>query len=147
MRKIPIARTLKRRWIPLVFVLVLPVSGLLVARLHRIFASADLNPFAGAGIDIVQFNPKYIGYEVFGPPGSTADINYWDAEANVHQVNRAPLPWSYTVVTVLPAVSANILAQGDRGQIGCRIKIDDELRDERYFNGTNAQTFCLVKSG
>ena len=140
-------RTLKRHWIPLVFVVVLAVSGVLIARLHKVFASADLNANAGAGVDIVQFNPKYIGYEAFGPPGTTADINYWDAEANVHQLNDVPLPWSYTVVTVLPAVEATMIVQGNSGQIGCRIKIDNELLDERRAVGGNAQTFCLVKSG
>jgi hypothetical protein len=142
-----VTSTLKKLWIPLVFVVVLSVSAVVVMRLHKIFASQDLNPNAGAGIEIVQFNPKYVAYEAFGPPGTTADINYWDAEANVHQLNGVPLPWSYTVVTVLPAVQANMIVQGDSGQIGCRIKIDDKLLDERRALGTNAQTFCLVKSG
>jgi hypothetical protein len=138
---------LKRHWIPLVFVVVLALSAVIVARLHRIFASQDLNANAGAGIEIVQFNPKYIGYEAFGPPGTIADINYWDAEANVHQLNNVPLPWSYTVVTVLPAVQGNMIVQGNSNEIGCRIKIDDVVRDERRAIGGNAQTFCLVKSG
>jgi hypothetical protein len=89
-RRILVTRTLKRHWVPLVFVVVLAVSGVLIARLHKVFASADLNANAGAGVEIVQFNPKYIGYEAFGPPGTTADINYWDAEANVHQLNDVP---------------------------------------------------------
>ncbi len=126
---------------------VLALSAVIVARLHRIFASQDLNANAGAGIEIVQFNPKYIGYEAFGPPGTIADINYWDAEANVHQLNNVPLPWSYTVVTVLPAVQGNMIVQGNSNEIGCRIKIDDVVRDERRAIGGNAQTFCLVKSG
>ncbi|MGH3556489.1 MAG: MmpS family transport accessory protein [Mycobacterium sp.] len=140
-------RALKRHWIPLVFVVVLAVSGVVIGRLHGIFASQDLTASGGAGIEIVQFNPKYIGYEAFGPPGTTADINYWDAEANVHQLNDVSLPWSYTIVTVLPAVQANMMVQGNSGEIGCRIKIDDELLDERRAIGGNAQTFCLVKSG
>jgi hypothetical protein len=147
LRTIPVTKTLKKLWIPLVFVVLLSVSGVVVMRLHKIFASQDLNPNAGAGIEIVQFNPKYVAYEAFGPPGTTADINYWDAEANVHQLNGVPLPWSYTVVTVLPAVQANMTVQGTGDQIGCRIKIDDRLLDERRAIGINAQTFCLVKSG
>lgn len=146
-KAISATRGLKKAWIPLVFVVVIAVSSVAVARLHRIFASQDLNANAGAGIEIVQFNPKYIGYEVFGPPGTTASINYWDAEANVHQLDGVALPWSYTVVTVLPAVMANISAQGNTGEIGCRIKIDNRLLDERRAVGGNAQTFCLVKSG
>ncbi|TDH55927.1 transport acessory protein MmpS [Mycobacterium eburneum] len=142
-----VARVLKRLWIPLVFVVVLAVSGLIVSRLHRIFGSEDLNANAGAGIEIVQFNPKVVTYDVFGPAGSTASLNYWDAEANVHQVNNAVLPWSYTISTTLPSVAANIMVQGDSDQISCRITIDDEVRDERHAAGRNAQTYCLVKSG
>lgn len=154
MKRIPVARVfkrlpgaLKRHWIPLIFVVVLTISGVVVGRLHKVFASRDLNANAGAGVEIVQFNPKYIGYEAFGPPGTIADINYWDAEANVHQLNNVALPWSYTVVTVLPAVMGNMIVQGNSNEIGCRIKIDNLVLDERRAVGGNAQTFCLVKSG
>jgi hypothetical protein len=136
---------LKRAWIPLVLVVVLAVSGLVVLRLHKIFASQDLNASAGAGIQIVQFNPKIVVYDVFGPAGTTARIDYFDADANTHEVNAA-LPWSITLSTTLPAVSANIMAQGDNDEIGCRITVDGTVRDEQSRNGLNAQTFCLVKS-
>jgi hypothetical protein len=129
-----------------VLLVVLTVSGFGVVRLHRIFGSQDLNAGAGAGIQIVQFNPKVVIYEVFGPAGTTASINYWDAEANTHQVDGVPLPWSYTISTTLPAVSANIMAQGDGDQIGCRITVDGVVREEKTVDGLNAQTFCLVKS-
>jgi hypothetical protein len=56
------------------------------------------------------------------------------------------LPWSITLSTTLPAVSGNIMAQGDGDEIGCRITVDGVVRDERSRNGINAQTFCLVKS-
>jgi hypothetical protein len=141
-----VTRMAKRGWIALVLLVVLTVSAFGVVRLHHIFASQDLNANAGAGIEIVQFNPKVVTYEVFGPPGTTASINYWDAEANTHQINGAPLPWSYTISTTLPAVSANIVVQGDSDQIRCRITVDGVVRDEKTSNGVNAQTFCLVKS-
>jgi Mycobacterium membrane protein len=135
----------KRAWIPLVLVIVLVVSGLMVTRLHKIFASQDLNAAAGAGIQIVQFNPKIMIYDVFGPAGTTAKIDYFDADANVHEVNEA-LPWSITLSTTLPSVSANIMAQGDSDEIGCRVTVDGTVRDEKSTDGLNAQTFCLVKS-
>jgi hypothetical protein len=141
-----INRLIKRWWIPLVLLVVLTVSGFGVTRLHRIFGSGDLNANAGAGIQIVQFNPKIVTYEVFGPAGTTASINYWDAEANTHQVNTAPLPWSYTISTTLPSVTANIMAQGESNQIGCRITVDGVIREEHTADGVDAQIFCLVKS-
>jgi hypothetical protein len=129
-----------------VLVVVLALSGLVVSRLHKIFGSADLNANAGAGIEIVQFNPKVVTYEVSGPAGATANINYWDENANTHQVNGAPLPWSFTISTTLPAVSANIMAQTDGNQISCKITVDGVVREQQNSAGHNAQTFCLVKS-
>ena len=145
MKVIPVTGVATRVWIPLVFVVVLAASGLIVVRLHKVFGSEDLNAAAGAGIEIVQFNPKIVVYDVFGPPGSTAKIDYFDADANTHEVNVA-LPWSTTLSTTLPAVSANIMAQGDGDQIGCRVTVDGVVRDQKSTDGRNAQTFCLVKS-
>lgn len=141
-----VTRVLKRAWIPLVLVVVLAVSALIVSRLHKIFGSQDLNANAGKGIEIVQFNPKVVVYDITGPPGATANINYWDENANTHQVNAAPLPWSTTISTTLPSVSANIMAQSDSGEISCKITVDGVVREQRSSDGHNAQTFCLVKS-
>jgi hypothetical protein len=145
-KAIPLTRVVKRAWIPLVLIVVLSISALGVTRLHKIFGSQDLNAGAGAGIEIVQFNPKIVLYEITGPPGTTANINYWDADANTHQVNGAPLPWQTTISTTLPAVSANIMAQSDGDEIGCRILVDGVVREQQHSDGHHAQTFCLVKS-
>ena len=141
-----ITQALKRAWIPLLLIVVLAVSILVVSRLHKIFGSEDLNANAGKGIEIVQFNPKVVLYEITGAPGSTANINYWDADANTHQVNNAPLPWSTTISTTLPSVSANIMAQSDGSRIDCKITVDGVVRDQQNSDGHNAQAFCLVKS-
>jgi hypothetical protein len=142
---IPIARVLKRAWIPLVLAVVLAASGYMVYRLHGIFGS-QANARSDPGIEIVQFNPKVVRYDVFGPAATTADINYWDADANTHQISAAPVPWSYTFSTVYPSVSANIMVQGDGDQIGCRITVDGVVQRENKSDGVSAQTFCLVKS-
>lgn len=139
-------KALGRVWIPLVFAVVLTVSGLVVFRLHAVFGSEDPNAHAGQGIEIVQFNPKVVTYEVLGPPGTVVSINYWDAEANTRQLNNVPLPWAFTFSTTLPSVSPNIVVQGDSTEIGCRVTVDDIVRAEQYSQGNNAQTFCVVKS-
>ena len=138
-------RLLKRIWIPVVLVVVLAISGLVVSRLHRMFASQDLNAGAGAGVEIVQFNPKVLVYDVFGSPGSTAQISYFDPDANVQSIT-VPLPWSITLSTLLPAVSASLMAQTDGDQIGCRVTVNGTVREEQSADGVNAQTYCLVKS-
>src|SRR5271163_350809 len=93
-----------RAWIPIVLLVVLAFSGLVVVRLHKVFGSQDLNANAGAGIEIVQFNPKIVVYDVLGPAGTSARIDYYDADANTYELNAA-LPWSTTISTTLPAVS------------------------------------------
>ncbi|MEE6167605.1 MULTISPECIES: MmpS family transport accessory protein [unclassified Mycolicibacterium] len=140
-----IGRAFKVLWIPLVLIVVLAISGLAVSRLHRMFGSEDLNANAGAGIEIVQFNPKVLVYDVYGPPGATAQISYFDPDANIHQVNTT-LPWSVTLSTTLPTVSANLMARSDSDQIGCRVTVNGTVREEQAANGVNAQTYCLVKS-
>lgn len=141
-----VTRVLKQGWIPVLLVVVLAISALIVSRLHKIFGSEDLNANAGKGIEIVQFNPKVVVYEISGSPGTTANINYWDENANTHQVNNVPLPWTTTISTTLPSVSANIMAQSDGPTISCKITVDGIVRDNQNSNGHNAQTFCLVKS-
>ena len=145
MKAVPVTGVVARVWIPLVLVVVLAVSGLVVMRLHKVFGSQDLNANAGAGIEIVQFNPKIVVYDVLGPAGTSARIDYYDADANTHEVNAA-LPWSTTISTTLPAMSANIMVQSDSDHIGCRITVDGTVREEKSTDGVNAQTFCLVKS-
>ncbi|MBB5162972.1 hypothetical protein HNP02_002920 [Mycobacterium sp. AZCC_0083] len=145
MRSIPVGRWLKKIWIPLVLIVVLAISGLVVSRLHKMFASQDLNANAGSGIEIVQFNPKVMVYDVYGPPGSTAQIGYFDPDANVHSIT-ATLPWSVTLSTTLPSVSASLVARSDTDQIGCRVTVNGTVREEQSANGVNAQTYCLVKS-
>src|ERR1700741_4303102 len=136
MRGIPVGRGvamlgrgMKKVWIPLVLIVVLAVSGLVVSRLHKMFASEDLNANAGKGIEIVQFNPKVLVSDVYGPPGSTAQISYFDPDANVHSVN-APLPWSITLSTTLPTVSASLMARSSGDQIGCRVTVNGTGREE-----------------
>lgn len=138
-------RALKHAWIPLLLIVVLAVSGLVVSRLHKMFASENLNAGAGAGIEIVQFNPKVMVYDVYGSPGTTAQISYFDPDANVHLLT-APLPWSITLSTTLPTVSANLMAQTDGDEIGCRVTVNGTVREEQSASGVHAQTYCLVKS-
>lgn len=143
MKSIPVGRGLKKIWIPLVLIVVFAISGLVVSRLHRQFASEDLNANAGAGIEIVQFNPKVMVYDVYG--SGNAQISYFDPDANVHFVT-VPLPWSITLSTTLPTVSGNLMAQTDGDQIGCRVTVNGVVREEKSADGIHAQTYCLVKS-
>lgn len=139
---------LKRLWIPLLIVVVVAIAGVVVYRVHGVFGSNNETTRAGAGLanDTKPFNPKRVTYEIFGQGGAVATINYLDLDAQPQKVPDARLPWSLTLTTTAPSASANIVAQGDGGLIGCRIIVNDQVEDEKTSDGVNAQTFCLVKS-
>lgn len=142
-----IAATAKRFWIVLVVLLVIVVAAFCVHRLRGIFGAHDnRQTSSGMAEDIKPFNPKHVVYEVYGPPGTVADINYLDINAQPRRVDNVPLPWTLSVITTLPSVSVNVVAQGNSDQIGCRIIVNNVVKDERVTNELNAQTFCIVKS-
>lgn len=140
-------RVLARVWIPLIMVVVVVVAGFTVSRIRGIFGSHKLQTYAGSMADDENnSDPKQLTYEIFGPPGTIADINYIDEEGQPHQVNNAEIPWSFTIVTTAPSMVGNILAQGDSNVLGCRITADGEVKDERTSHEVNAYTYCFVKS-
>jgi len=148
MQRVSIGNRLMRQWMLLVAVLVVAIAGFSVYRLNGIFGSHDVTstPSGGAN-EIVPFNPKRVVLEVFGPPGTVATITYLDVNAQPQRVDDTTLPWTYDTTTTQPTVFVNVSAQGDSDSIGCRIKIDDAVKDERTVNTLNAYTFCLDKSG
>ena len=148
MQRVSIGNRLLRRWMLLVAVLVVAIAGFAVYRLNGIFGSHDVTstPSAAAN-EIVPFNPKHVVLEVFGPPRTVATITYLDVNAQPQRADAVTLPWAYDTTTTQPAVFVNVSAQGDSDSIGCRIKIDDIVKDERTIDTLNAFTYCLDKSG
>jgi hypothetical protein len=131
----------------LVAAAVVAAAGFSVYRLHGIFGSHNTTSAAGRlANEDTSFNPKNVTLEVFGSPGSVATINYLDADTQPQQVLNATLPWSHTITTTLPAIFTNIVAQGDSDSLGCRITVNEVVKDERIVNAVNAYTFCLDKS-
>jgi Mycobacterium membrane protein len=148
MPRFSIGSRLLRQWILLVAVLVVAVAGFAVYRLNGIFGSRDVvSTPSGAANEIVPFNPKHVVMEVFGPPGTVATITYLDVNAQPQRAVGVTLPWTYDETTTQPTVFVNVSAQGDGDSLGCRIKIDDVIKDERTVNALNAFAYCLDKSG
>jgi Mycobacterium membrane protein len=126
---------------------VIGAGGLTVSRLHNIFGSEKHVSYADSTIkETKPFNPKHLTYEIFGPPGTVADIGYFDIDGDPQNVKGANLPWSVDFALTKPAVVGSIVAQGDSDSIGCRIVVDGEVKAERISNETNAYTYCLLKS-
>lgn len=140
-------KMVRKAWLPLVIAVVVVIGTFAVFRLHGMFGQAELTrPGSGLANDPAPFNPKKVTYEIFGPPGTVATINYLNLDAEPQIARNVTLPWSLTLTTTAPAASANIVAQGDSDTIGCRVLVDGVLKDEKTSTGVNAQTFCLVKS-
>lgn len=128
-----IVRVLGRFWIPLVVLLVIGTGGFIVSRVHGIFGSEKRPSYAEGHITGPQpLLSKQVRYEVFGPAGTVADISYFDVNAQPQRVDGAQLPWSLTLTSNSPAVVADIVAQGDRHSIGCRIMIEASSRPKEF---------------
>ncbi|MCV7401927.1 hypothetical protein H7K24_17435 [Mycobacterium fragae] len=137
----------KRAWVPLVITVLFVIAGFAVYRLHGAFTERGATSAVRAQADDIRpFNPKHVMLEVFGAAGSVADINYLDVDATPQRVDGRRLPWTYSVATTAPAVSVNVVAQGDGAVIGCRITVNGHIKDQRTVAGIHPQTFCLVKS-
>lgn len=123
------------------------LSGFAIYQMHGIFGSHQSASASGGGADrIVAFNPKLVLYEVYGPNETAGSISYLDENANPISADFTTLPWSVQVSTTLPSMFANLVAQGNSDNIGCRITVNGQLREDQSSSGHEAQAFCLVKA-
>jgi hypothetical protein len=142
-------RLFKKAWIPLLLVVVVAVGGYAVVRIRDAFGANGAVMAADGNADNTKpFNPKHITYEITGSAGGSVNLDYLDADGQPHRVDAAALPWSYTVVTTLPSMSANVVAQGDTDVSGlrCRVVVDGQVRDDRTSDEYQPFIYCLVKS-
>ncbi|MFV0495034.1 MmpS family transport accessory protein [Mycobacterium sp.] len=141
-----LAKVVRRAWLPLLIVAVVAVGGFTVARVKSFFLSQQANVLTSAKVDdSTPFKPKVVKYEIFGSAGH-ANVNYLDLSASPQRIDGAPLPWTLVLSTTAPSVFPTISAQSDGDYLGCRITVDDEVKDENIANGVHALTSCLVKS-
>ena len=146
-RGFSIFRVLRRLWVPLVIVAVVVAGGFTVSRLHGIFGSEKQLSYSDTRVDNAKpFNPKHLRYEVFGAPGTVADISYFDVNGDPQHLKGAHLPWSLEFAISSTTAVGNVMAQGDSDNIGCRILVDDVVKAEKTVNETSAFIFCLLKS-
>ncbi|WP_218162018.1 MmpS family transport accessory protein [Mycobacterium malmoense] len=142
-------RVFKRVWMPLLLVVVIALGAYTVVRIRDTFgAHGAVTGGEGNADNTKPFNPKHITYEITGAPSGTVNVNYLDENGQPHLVDAAPLPWSFTIVTTLPSMSANIVAQGstDVDALRCRVIVDGQVRDDRKTNDYQPFIYCLVKS-
>ncbi|RDH76124.1 hypothetical protein DVS77_23955 [Mycolicibacterium moriokaense] len=138
---------MKRLWIPLLVLVVIGAGAFTVSRLHGVFGTKNQTSYADTSANEKEtFNPKHLKYEVFGSPGSVADISYFDVHADPQFITQVSLPWVLQFDITQATAVGSIMAQGNSNQIGCRITVDDEVRAEKVSNQVNAFTSCLLKA-
>jgi hypothetical protein len=133
--------------VPLVILAVVVAGGFTVSRLHGIFGSDKQLSYSDTRVDEAKpFNPKHVRYEVFGEPGTVAEISYFDVNGEPQHLKGARLPWSLEFAATSATTVGNVVAQGDGDRIGCRIFVDDVVKAEKTSQETSAFTFCLLKA-
>jgi hypothetical protein len=143
---VQIAKLVRDAWLPLLIVAVVVIGGFTVARVKSFFGANETGVMTSGRLDDSKpFKPKVVKYEIFGS-ASHANVNYLDLSAEPRRVDGAPLPWTLVLSTTAPSVFPNVVAQSDGDRLGCRITVDDEVKDEKEATGVHALTFCLVKS-
>ncbi len=130
---------------PLVALIVIAVVGFGVNRIreksHAISHPATTRPIPAT---VVQINPKNVTYEVFGDLGSGGKVSYANLKSEPVQVVLTSLPWSVSETTMSAAVSLSLVAQVDGDSLGCRIRVNGEIREEHVVNHTGAAVACTV---
>jgi hypothetical protein len=140
------AKIVRNAWLPLLIVAVVVIGAFTVLRVKSFYTADQEDNLTAAKVDDSKpFKPKVVKYEIFGT-GSRANVNYLDLSAEPKRLDGAPLPWTLVLSTTAPSVFPNISAQGDGDSLGCRITVDDEVKDEKISTGVHALTSCLVKS-
>jgi Mycobacterium membrane protein len=144
--KVQISKLVRNAWLPLLIVAVVLVGSFAVVRVKSFFGANDTGVLTSPRLeDSKPFKPKVVKYEVFGS-ASNANVNYLDLSADPKRIDGASLPWTLVLSTTAPSVFPNLSAQSDGDTLGCRITIDNEVKDEKITDGVHALTFCLVKS-
>lgn len=137
---------MKRWWIPLLLMVVVAVGVYAIVRIRD--SGRQVRTTAEESGITANFNPKHITYDITGT-GGTVNVDYLDENGQPHLIENAPLPWSFTIVTTLPSMSANIMAQGDSdvSDLKCAVTVDGQVRDNRTSTDTvKPFIYCLVKS-
>lgn len=135
---------LARIWMPLVAVVAVGVGLLCMYKVHQFSEPEPVITVNGPQAP-EQFNLKRITYEVFGSVGQGGKLVYVDIDGHPHQVDITTLPWTHTehhAVGGLSSISVHVHG----GQVGCRMLVNDVVRDEQSGNHQDADVQCRVKS-
>ncbi|WP_078310834.1 MULTISPECIES: MmpS family transport accessory protein [unclassified Mycobacterium] len=132
-------------WMPLVALIVIAVVGFGVNRIREKSQAISHPPTARPiPATVVQINPKNVTYEVFGDLGNSGKVAYANLNSEPVNVVLTSLPWLVSETTMSSAVSLSLVAQVDGNTVGCRIRVNGEVREEQVVNHVGAAVACSV---
>lgn len=143
-----IFQIVRRVWIPLVVLAVIGAGGFTVSRLHGIFGSEKSISYGDTRNDPAKpLNPKHMRYEIFGAPGTVAQISYFDGNGDPQFVQGVSLPWSLEFPISTAGSIGSLAAQGDSDTIGCRILVDGVVKAEKTtVHEASSFASCVLKA-
>lgn len=128
--------------------MVVGAGGFAVSRLHKIFGSETHTTYSDTKADKSDtYDPKQMIYEVFGAPGTVANISYFDKDTEPQYITGIALPWKLEFDMGSTTAIGSLMAQGNSNNIGCRIIVDGDVKAEKTSHEVNAFTSCLLKNG
>ena len=140
------ARTvLARAWLPLVAVVAVAVGALCMWKVHQSSAPGRSSPSTAPRHPRSSL-PSGSRMSCTATSETAACSSYIDIDGHPHRVDLTSLPWSHTETTTLTVVSGSISAQVHGGQVGCRMLVNDVVRDEQSATRQDADVTCRVKS-
>jgi hypothetical protein len=138
-------RILSKLWLPAVVLVIVAIVSYGVTTVRHLNDAITNPPEANAiPATVVQINPKNVTYEVFGDLGDSGKVTYADLASQPIEVTLASLPWSYSETTMASSASLSLVAQVDGGEVGCRILVDGQVRDEHSVSHEAAAVACTV---
>jgi len=136
---------LAKAWLPVVAVIALSVGGLSMWKVHQSSAPGPVLAVSPPQAP-EEFTPKRLTYELFGDLGGGGMLDYIDIDGHPHEVDLTELPWTHTETTTLTVVSGSISAHVRGAHVGCRMLVNDVVRDEQSASREDADVTCRVKS-
>lgn len=140
---------LRRLWLPLVVLAVVAAGAFTVSRIHGIFGSETPPTYNESGNSdgtVPAGSSQIMRYEIFGPPGTVAEISYFNGEGDVEFARGVSLPWSLDFSITTAASIGSVAAQGNSDSIGCRITVDGVVKSEKITEQVSAFTSCVLKA-
>jgi hypothetical protein len=138
-------RVFSKLWLPAVFLVMLAVIGYGVSAVRHASDAISYPPSASSiPATVVQINPKNVTYELYGDLGGGGKVVYADLNSQPISVTLTSLPWSHSETTMSPSASLSLVAQIEGSSLGCRIKVNGEVRDEHSVAHDGAAVACTV---